>query len=102
MSKEDATRQPPMAVGTVYSHAITVALAQHAVVLILAALVLDGGHMLRICTIAALASWLCTLVIMLRRRKQPTRFDLGLVRYGFWPAMFLVTTIEFAREFFLR
>ena len=75
------------------SHALVVAVTQQAVILTLAALILDGGHILRICVLAAVASWLCTLLIMLRRPKQPTTVDLAIIKYGFWPAIPIVLTV---------
>jgi hypothetical protein len=88
--------------GGEYQSALAVAAAQQAIILLLAALILDGGVVLRFCTIAAIASWICTLMIMLRRPKQPTILDLGIVKYGFWPAMFLVTVIGFVINSFVR
>jgi hypothetical protein len=62
-------------------------MAQQTPLFVLAALLLDGGYALRVCTIAAAVSWAATLLIMLRRPKHPTNVDLAVVAYGFWPAM---------------
>jgi hypothetical protein len=87
---EELGVQPSLAAGSVYSYAITLALAQQAVVLVFASLILDGGVVFRFCVAAAIASWVCTLLILLRRPKQPTPFDLAIIKYGFWPALPIV------------
>lgn len=72
-----------------HSHAIVVAITQQTPLFVLAALLLDGGYALRFCAIAAVVSWVATLLIMLRRPRHPTNVDLAIVTYGFWPAMAL-------------
>jgi hypothetical protein len=62
-------------------------------VLVLAALILDGGHVFCLCAAGAIASWVCNLVILLRRPQHPTNFDRALVKYGFWPATMLVSVL---------
>ncbi len=57
---------------------------QQGVVLVMAALMLDGGEMFRHCFIAAVGSWVMTGLILMRRRRAPTGLDLILLRYGFW------------------
>ena len=69
--------------------------AQQAVVLIFASLILDGGQIFRFCAVAAMASWVCTLMILLRRPKHPTNMDLAIVKVGFWLAIPLVPLIGF-------
>jgi hypothetical protein len=90
----DSANEPSRVIARRYLHAITLAVAQQAVVLILAALILDGGHLLRVSVIAAIASWICTALVILRRPKQPTKLDLAIVKYGFWPAILLVLVME--------
>ncbi len=70
--------------------------------MILAALLLDGGVTLRFCAAAALPSWLCTLVIILRRPQQPTNFDLAIIRYGFWAVLLLVLALGFLTHLVVR
>src|SRR5208282_284166 len=60
-----------------------------------ASLILDGGQIFRYCAVAAMASWVCTLVILLRRPKHPTNVDLAIVRFGFWLAIPLLPVIGF-------
>jgi len=66
------------------------AAVQQAVVLVFAALILDGGLTLRFCVAAAILSWICVLVVMIRHPKEPTWLDLGIVKYGFWFAVALI------------
>ncbi|MHB1037969.1 MAG: hypothetical protein ACYC35_26370 [Pirellulales bacterium] len=89
-STGDPAEQPSLTARQKYADAIVTALVQHAIVLIFSALILDGGVLLRFCTIAVVASWICTLVILVRRPRQPTDCDIVLVKFGFWPAMCLV------------
>ena len=79
--------------GERHSKAIAFAIGQQAIVLVLSALALDGGFLLRVCVIAAVVSWFATALIMLRRPRQPTDVDLVIVKYGFWPAMLTVLVI---------
>jgi hypothetical protein len=70
-----------------YGEAIVVALVQQGIVLLLAALMLDFGYTLRLCTVAAAAAWSCVLVVMLLRPTAPTTLYLIIVKYSFWPAL---------------
>jgi hypothetical protein len=70
----------------VYGEPIKAAIAQQVVILFLAALVLDGGVMLRIATVAVAGSWAFSIVIMAHRPTSPTPTDVQIVKYGFWLA----------------
>ena len=94
-SKDGSSQQPFAVTGRGYSRAVTAAVAQQAVVLLFASLILDGGQIFRYCAVAAMASWVCTLVILLRRPKHPTNVDLAIVRFGFWLAIPLLPVIGF-------
>ena len=50
--------------------------------LILTALMLDGGWMCRLCIVAVTGHWVGIGIIALRRRCAPTKFDLLFMRYG--------------------
>ena len=93
--EDGSSQQPVLAAGGRYSRAITTAVVQQAVVLSFTSLLLDGGRVCRFCVVAALASWVGTLVIMLRRPKQPTNPDLAFVKFGFWFAIAVVIAIGF-------
>ena len=72
-----------------YRPAISSAVIQQTAMLVQAVLILDGGGTFRGCCVAALAHWAAIVMIVARRPSSPTRFDLAIVRYGFW-MMFLL------------
>jgi hypothetical protein len=76
-----------------FSRAILVALVQQAVLLVLAALMLDGGLLLRAFAGALAASWIVSLAVMLMNRRQPTSLAIAIVKYGFWLAIFLAVAV---------
>lgn len=92
-SRDECSDRPSTENAEAHSQAIVFAAVQQAIVLLLAALILDGGYILRICTIAAIASWVATLVIIVRRSKHPSAVDLAIVRYGFWMTMLVVLVV---------
>ena len=92
---DDRAALPGKAAGWRYFEPIKTAVAQQAIVLILASLILDGGQILRLCSVPAMASWICTLLVMLRRPTSPTKLDLAIVKFGFWLAIPLVVVIGF-------
>lgn len=51
--------------------------------LLLASLILDGGVILRLCTIAVIGHWITVLYLALRRRNKLTEVDTMLIRWGF-------------------
>ena len=75
---------------TTYRRAITVAVVQQALVLFLAALVLDGGRTLRLVSTALLISFFVSLAIMLRWRDYPPALGAAVIKYGFWLVIVLV------------
>ena len=62
---------------------VAFAMAQQAVLLLLTALLLDGGFMLRVCCVAAIAHWAAMVIIRIRRPVEPTTLDVGVVKFGF-------------------
>jgi hypothetical protein len=76
-----------------YMRAFAVSVSEQAVVLCLAALMLDGGLMLYACLLAGLLYWVMAGAVVARRRILPTRFDLWLVTYGFLAFVFPVIAI---------
>jgi len=61
-----------------------------AILLVLTALILDGGHSLRAFSVALLCQWATVFLILLRRSKSPTKLDLQVVRYGILPLLLAV------------
>jgi hypothetical protein len=58
-----------------HGRAIMVALAQQVFVLILGALTLDGGRLLRAICVGLIVSWLASLAVLLWHRQCPTRLS---------------------------
>jgi hypothetical protein len=75
--------EPKARIAPEYRPAIRVALVQQMVLLILSALMLDGGRALRVCSIAIVAHALAIFLIVWRRPTGPTPLDLALIRFGF-------------------
>ena len=84
-------------VGEELFRAVLSALIQQTATLSVAALILDGGFLFRCCVLASLASWICASVIVVRRPKQPTAFDLAVVKFGFWFLLTIVIQTAFVR-----
>lgn len=59
------------------------AIAQQGFLLLLTALLLDGGFMFRVCCVAAIAHWIAILVVRGRRPAEPTTLDVGVLKFGF-------------------
>jgi hypothetical protein len=74
--------------------AIVAALTQQAFILTFAALVLDGGRLLRVVSAALVVAWLVSLVVLVRYRKHPTPVGIGVVKYGFWFAVVVLLVLE--------
>jgi hypothetical protein len=73
--------------------AVKASLLQQGVVLILAALVLDGGRTFHAALVAAMAYWLGLVVVAVRRPSSPTAVDVLLVKYGFLFILLIVLTV---------
>jgi hypothetical protein len=65
-----------------YLDGLKLALVEQVLLLGLSALLLDGGHLFRVCVIATLAYWAASVMIVVRRPVAPTSFDLAFIRYG--------------------
>ncbi len=88
---------PASLIAPAYRPAIKTALLQQGIVLILAALVLDGGLTLYAAVIALVAYWLGFGILVFRRASCPSRGDLLFVRYGFLLIFVCVLTITYVR-----
>lgn len=69
--------------------AVTLAIAQQIVALVLAALVIAPIPLLRLAIIGTIGSWICILAILTRaivaRKTKPlTEVDLQIITYSFW------------------
>ena len=72
-----------------YRRAIFSSLILQVILGFLAMMVLDGGRIAHTTGIAVLAFWAGAAVIILRRPKSPTEWDLFLVRFGFLPLLIM-------------
>ena len=90
-------------VSDAYLPAFRLALLQQVPWSILCLLMLDFGRTAKICGIAMLAFWVAAFTIMARRPEAPTRFDIGLIRWAFFP-IFVVTFVlaEFVAPYLWR
>ncbi len=73
-----------------YNSAMKAAVLLQASMGALSLLILDSGQTTRAFVVALLCQWAMAWIILLRRPKNPTRFDLLLVRYGIIPLLFVV------------
>jgi hypothetical protein len=73
----------PIASSLSYRNAITSAIVQQVIVLVLTSLILDGGDLLMFCLVACLAFWAGVAFIRLRRGQTPTKTDLILIRSSY-------------------
>jgi hypothetical protein len=78
--------------------AIYFAVFQQIILAIFFALILDGGVMLHRWFFAMIASWIMSFAILLRHffrfSKPITTVDIGIIKFGVWPAMVLVLICE--------
>ncbi len=67
-----------------YRIAVRLALAWSVIIAAVSAMLLDGGKAGRLTVAGLLLFWLCALVIICRRPRNPTRFDLHFIGWGPW------------------
>ena len=88
--------ESPQSVRGSYSDSLKLSVLIQLPLFVFAALLLDGGQMLRYGEIAAAGYWVGAVLIMVRRPKSPTQVDLDLVKYGFVLTCGCVTIIAVA------
>jgi hypothetical protein len=76
-----------------YKPALKSSVIQQLCALVLSALTLDFGLLLRCCLISVLAYWLVAALIVTRRPSMPTAVDVHLIRYGFLPIFIAVAIV---------
>ena len=79
--ESDPVASPKLA--TSWQEALKIAVIFQAVFGLAAAMILDGGGLLRCWAIAMAAWWPVALMMMSLRRQNPTRVDLFLIRWSF-------------------
>ena len=68
---------------------LNLVLIQQVPVLLLTALMLDGGRLFQRCTFAALTHWVAIALIVGRRSSNPSSIDDFIVRWGYFPLAIL-------------
>jgi hypothetical protein len=72
-----------------YRKAIFDALILQVVIVILSAMILDGGDCAQVCLVALLAFWGGAAVMIWRRPQAPTQADILLIRFGYFLVIFI-------------
>lgn len=85
-------RSTVLPLSSFYREAIFFTLRQQVPCALLCLLMLDGGHMARVCGIAMLGFWSAAAMFMARRPQSPSPHDLRFLRWGFLP-LFAVTAL---------
>lgn len=70
-----------------YEKAIRIAILSQVVIATISLLLLDGGRIARIVGAAMICHWLIAALIICRRPKSPSSFDVLLVRFVFFVAL---------------
>src|SRR5215471_21031644 len=76
-----------------YRGVIFDALALQIVIGFMSLMILDGGVCAQICGAALLSFWGGATVMILRRPKLPTKLDLQLLRFGYFPVLVLAGSL---------
>ncbi len=76
-----------------YGPAMKRAVKQYVIILILGALMLDGGQFARACCVGILGHCLAMTLIAVRRPLTPTMIDLAVLRWGFLPLTPLIDNL---------
>lgn len=79
----------PLPISPKYDSAIFEAVALQVVLGLLSLLVLDGGRVAQVFGIALLAFWGGAVVLVWRHAKSPSRVDLELIRFGYFPVLLM-------------
>lgn len=65
--------------------ALKLSMIQQTVAFVFSGMVLDGGGLLLIVVFALAAFWIGTVMILSRRGRQTSKFDVFLLKWGFFP-----------------
>ena len=80
--------------------ALIFAVIQQVPLLVLGALILDGGQIFRLIAIATTAFWVMALLILFRRFGRATNSDILLVKWGIWPLLLITCLLGVAYSAF--
>lgn len=78
---------------TALRRAFWFAAVQQFAVLLLAYLGFNGGEALGLVGFMSIVFWCMTAVLLLRRRHNPTKLDILLVKYGIWFPIIIVGAV---------
>jgi uncharacterized integral membrane protein len=78
-----ATPASPKPAFSKLTWAALVSVVEHLLVFGLYAPTLDGGRLARMCAAVSVGFWLVVLLIVLRHRRNPSKFDLAFVAFGY-------------------
>ena len=67
--------------------AISFTLIQQLPILLLSALLLDGGWVFKRVAVASVAFWIITLIILMRRGRNMPKSELLLIKWGYLPML---------------
>lgn len=81
-----------------HAHALRISAALQVTALLLAAIVLDGGNLLKCVALGAAAYWIALAIIMLRRNGKPTPIDCLLLTWGFPLALLALVAAAMAAQ----
>lgn len=85
-----------------FGEALVFALVEQLPLLLLAALLLDGGMIFKQVGVTSLVFWIMVLMIMIRRGEDVTKMDILIVKWGFFGLLLAVVMIwNGAQVFFL-
>jgi hypothetical protein len=96
--RDVAVNDNGVVISPAYDNGIRKTLVAQVVLGILAMLVLDFGTTARVVGVAVLAFWLCVAAVILRRPHDPSKIDLALVHWGFWPVLLIMVVRQWFTE----
>ena len=76
-----------------YRKAIFEAVALQTIIAVLSLMILDGGECAQVCGAALLAFWGGVTVQILRFPQTPTYTDIQLIRFGYFPLLFVAGSL---------
>ena len=94
LTRSSESADDNVVVGT-FGDAISFALVQQLPLLLLSALLLDGGLVFKRVAIASVAFWILTLIILIRRGRNMLDSDTLMIKWGYLPIL-LATCILWA------
>ena len=92
--KEEGPQEPRDA-----HEAARFAVVPQLLILLFSSLILDGGQIARFCGAAIVVHWIAAAIILIRRPRRPTPFDIILLRAGFFLILAVAFTVAIIATF---